>query len=111
MPIHFASRTEGKSKLSLKQQARYLRHLARLYRFSFPRTVLLGKAIMGAVAGWLLSQKTNPAMSVVLSVLSALTFVYATRQHRPAPVPSQRDLLAEECVLAHSDRRALEQAA
>lgn len=35
VPIHFADRKRGESKLSLKEQARYIRHLARLYKFKF----------------------------------------------------------------------------
>ncbi len=35
VPIHFADRKRGESKLSLKEQLRYIRHLARLYRFKF----------------------------------------------------------------------------
>lgn len=37
VPIHFAQRTAGESKLSLKQQFKYLEHLSRLYDFTFPR--------------------------------------------------------------------------
>jgi dolichol-phosphate mannosyltransferase len=33
IPIHFANRTRGESKLTAKQQLLYVRHLARLYRF------------------------------------------------------------------------------
>lgn len=33
IPIHFADRQHGESKLTIKEQLRYLRHLARLYRF------------------------------------------------------------------------------
>lgn len=33
VPIHFANRTRGESKLTLQQQLLYVRHLARLYRF------------------------------------------------------------------------------
>jgi dolichol-phosphate mannosyltransferase len=35
VPIHFANREHGESKLTLRQQMLYLRHLARLYRFRF----------------------------------------------------------------------------
>ena len=34
VPIRFANRLHGSSKLSLKEQLNYLRHLARLYSFS-----------------------------------------------------------------------------
>lgn len=33
IPIHFANRTHGESKLTAKQQLLYVRHLARLYRY------------------------------------------------------------------------------
>ena len=35
VPIHFANRLRGTSKLTLAQQLLYLKHLARLYRFKF----------------------------------------------------------------------------
>jgi dolichol-phosphate mannosyltransferase len=38
IPIAFAERVKGQSKLSLKQQILYLQHLRRLYRFRFPQT-------------------------------------------------------------------------
>jgi len=37
IPIAFADRVKGESKLSLKQQLLYLQHLRRLYRFRFPQ--------------------------------------------------------------------------
>ena len=36
VPIHFADRMHGESKLTWKEQVRYLRHLRRLYQFRFP---------------------------------------------------------------------------
>ena len=36
VPIHFADRVHGESKLTWKEQVRYLRHLRRLYQFRFP---------------------------------------------------------------------------
>jgi dolichol-phosphate mannosyltransferase len=38
IPIAFSERTKGESKLTLRQQFLYLRHLRRLYRFQFPQT-------------------------------------------------------------------------
>ena len=35
IPIHFETRHAGRSKLTLKQQVRYLQHLLRLYQFKF----------------------------------------------------------------------------
>ncbi len=37
IPITFIDRTRGQSKLTIKQQLHYLRHLRRLYQFKFPR--------------------------------------------------------------------------
>lgn len=41
VPIRFATRHAGTSKLSLKEQWRYTRHLARLYWFAWPRVLLV----------------------------------------------------------------------
>lgn len=35
IPIHFSERLHGESKLSLKEQVNYLRHLVKLFRFKF----------------------------------------------------------------------------
>ena len=37
VPIQFAARAAGSSKLNLAEQGRYLRHLARLYRYRYSR--------------------------------------------------------------------------
>jgi len=36
VPIHFVDRVRGESKLSWKEQVRYLRHLRRLYQYRWP---------------------------------------------------------------------------
>lgn len=53
VPILFALRQRGKSKLSLKEQFRYLEHLSRLYDFSFPRLSPILKFFVVLVLGWL----------------------------------------------------------
>lgn len=40
IPIHFADRRYGRSKLTLKEQLNFLRHLARLYAFKLLRSSL-----------------------------------------------------------------------
>ncbi|MDQ3441394.1 MAG: polyprenol monophosphomannose synthase [Planctomycetota bacterium] len=52
IPIHFGMRERGQSKLTMKQQFRYLEHLSRLYDFTFPRASPIAKFLIGAVAGW-----------------------------------------------------------
>jgi dolichol-phosphate mannosyltransferase len=110
VPIHFGNRAQGESKLSLKQQVRYLRHLARLYHFTFPRAVLVGMAASGATGGWMLSQVTVPAMAMVLGAMSAVTLAYSTHRRSLVEVPTRRDLLGAEIELGR-ERRGLEQAA
>ncbi|HEX3355555.1 MAG TPA: polyprenol monophosphomannose synthase [Tepidisphaeraceae bacterium] len=53
VPIHFAERTAGESKLSLKQQFRYLEHLSRLYDFTYPRLSPITKFLIVTSIAWL----------------------------------------------------------
>jgi len=53
VPIHFALRARGQSKLSLKQQFRYLEHLSRLYDFTFPRLSPVVKFLTATAVEWL----------------------------------------------------------
>jgi dolichol-phosphate mannosyltransferase len=80
VPIHFAVREAGESKLSFRQQLTYMRHLSRLYTFTFPRLSLLGKASAAASAGWMFANQTNPLLASVMSVLSGIAIIYGTRQ-------------------------------
>jgi dolichol-phosphate mannosyltransferase len=109
VPIHFGQRTAGESKLNLKQQARYLRHLGRLYAFTFPRTALLGKAILGAAAGWGFGQFTNPLLASTLGVMTSIALVFATRDR--ASLPPRRQLLEAERVFRFVDLEELRKAA
>ncbi len=52
VPIHFAKRNAGESKLSLKEQFRYLEHLSRLYDFSFPRLAPMLKFLIVTIISW-----------------------------------------------------------
>ena len=52
IPIHFAERTRGESKLTLKEQFRYLEHLSRLYDFTFPRASPISKFSIATISGW-----------------------------------------------------------
>jgi dolichol-phosphate mannosyltransferase len=53
IPIHFGMRLKGQSKLTLKQQFRYLEHLSRLYDFTFPRASPVVKFLIATGASWL----------------------------------------------------------
>lgn len=53
IPIHFATRHAGQSKLSIKQQFKYLEHLSRLYDFFFPRLSPILKFFIATASAWL----------------------------------------------------------
>jgi dolichol-phosphate mannosyltransferase len=53
IPIHFGMRAKGKSKLSLKQQFRYLEHLSRLYDFTYPRASPIVKFFIATAVSWI----------------------------------------------------------
>jgi glycosyltransferase involved in cell wall biosynthesis len=52
VPIEFALRRHGRSKLTLVQQVRYLEHLSRLYDFCFPRLSPIAKFLIVLGLGW-----------------------------------------------------------
>ncbi len=52
IPIHFALRQRGQSKLTLKQQFKYLEHLSRLYDYTFPRGSPIVKFAIATIVGW-----------------------------------------------------------
>jgi dolichol-phosphate mannosyltransferase len=45
IPIHFSNRYRGKSKLSFKEQLRYLRHIRRLYVYKLARRTSLAREV------------------------------------------------------------------
>ncbi len=50
VPIHFANRAAGESKLTLKEQLRYIKHLRRLFVFRYPNwSYILQFGFVGAV--------------------------------------------------------------
>lgn len=52
IPIHFAERTQGESKLTLAEQFRCLEHLSRLYDFTYPRTSPVVKFLIVLALSW-----------------------------------------------------------
>src|SRR5258705_3296401 len=53
VPIHFGARTRGQSKLSVKEQYRYLAHLSRLYDYHFPRASPIAKFLIVLACSWI----------------------------------------------------------
>jgi dolichol-phosphate mannosyltransferase len=99
IPIHFAERTRGQSKLTLKEQFRYLEHLSRLYDFHFPRLSPMVKFLVVTAFAWfvgfglfviLLRNGVGPAWSPSIAYLGAIvvTAVFHLRYVR-----TQREFL------------------
>ncbi|MGA3068074.1 MAG: polyprenol monophosphomannose synthase, partial [Tepidisphaeraceae bacterium] len=68
IPIHFGLRQKGRSKLSLKQQFRYLEHLSRLYDFKYPRLSPVFKFLIATLISW---------------IVGVAGFIYQGGAHRP----------------------------
>ncbi|MDA1163204.1 MAG: glycosyltransferase family 2 protein [Planctomycetota bacterium] len=51
IPIHFSDRAAGESKLTLKEQLNYVRHLKRLYEFRFHEYARLTKFLLVGASG------------------------------------------------------------
>ncbi|HMB95765.1 MAG TPA: glycosyltransferase [Tepidisphaeraceae bacterium] len=99
IPIHFAERTRGQSKLTLREQFRYLEHLSRLYDFCYPRLSPVAKFLIVTTLSWLvglgifmiaLLADIPPAVSPVIAYLGAI-FVTAVFHRRY--IRTQREFL------------------
>ena len=65
VPIHFADRVHGESKLTLKQQLLYIQHLRRLYLYRFSNAMYLAQFLVVGASGMVVNL-------VMLSLLLAL---------------------------------------
>lgn len=65
VPIHFTDRVHGESKLSLREQLKYIKHLRRLYIFKFANAMNLLQFLVVGASG----------VVVNLAVLSALLLI------------------------------------
>ena len=66
VPIHFGLRAKGESKLSLREQFRYLEHLSRLYDFLFPRLSPIVKFCVTWLLTWLVALPVFLALNSLL---------------------------------------------
>jgi dolichol-phosphate mannosyltransferase len=77
IPIHFAERTRGESKLTFKEQFRYLEHLSRLYDFTFPRASPVAKFLIVLVISWLLGLLVFLGLrSIGLGAIASVVIAY-----------------------------------
>jgi dolichol-phosphate mannosyltransferase len=102
VPIHFAARAHGQSKLTVAEQFRYLEHLSRLYDFTFPRLAAYAKfAIvvgLGWACGWAVTRVLVEAGAGVPAAIawSYLTNVVITAAFHLRYVRVQRQFLVVE---------------
>ena len=97
IPIHFAERTHGQSKLTFAEQFRCLEHLSRLYDFTYPRASPVMKFLIVLAASWLFAFTLFMALREfrVYTVFAVpLSYVLSYRHHRDLPcaatsVPSE----------------------
>ncbi|MGB7159611.1 MAG: glycosyltransferase [Tepidisphaeraceae bacterium] len=99
VPIHFAMRERGQSKLNLKQQFRYLEHLSRLYDFAFPRASPIVKFLMATAAGWALAGLVYALLFPVIGMVRAAILAFplavaVTALFHVRYVRTQREFLA-----------------
>lgn len=79
VPIDFATREHGESKLTMKQQFKYLEHLSRLYDYSFPRRSPIAKFLIIISFTWMLAAMAwvgMKSMGVERSWLSSLSYMF-----------------------------------
>ncbi len=102
IPIHFAMREKGESKLSLKQQFRYLEHLSRLYDFTFPRFSPVIKFLIATGLCWLVGlgvycsvRKTDLGPIQMIGVAYAAVIIFSAIFH-VRYVKTQREFLARQ---------------
>jgi dolichol-phosphate mannosyltransferase len=100
VPIHFAERTRGTSKLTIKEQFRYLEHLSRLYDFCYPRLSPIVKFLVVTAISWfvafavfLLLLKNRWAPPPWATSISYLVAVAVTALFHGRYVRTQREFL------------------
>lgn len=84
IPIHFGLRHAGQSKLTIREQFRYLEHLSRLYDFSYPRLSPMVKFLVVTALSWFvglaaflgsLGRSIDVAASVCIAYAAALSVI------------------------------------
>jgi dolichol-phosphate mannosyltransferase len=78
VPIHFAERTAGESKMNLKEQVRYLEHLSRLYDFTYPRLTPISKFLVVMGISWFASGGLALGLRMLdFSVMTSVAWSYS----------------------------------
>jgi len=114
IPIVFADRVEGQSKLGLKAQIDYLRHLGRLYAYRYPLFLeffkfclvgLTGLVVDTAVLVSLVDHASlDPRFAAVFAFAAAVSWnylfnrIWAFRSGRSTPIPSSYVFFVSICL-------------
>ena len=99
VPIDFATRLHGESKLNLRQQFRYLEHLSRLYDFFYPRASPIAKFVIVTALSWTIglscySMFRSLSFSPLMAIVPAYAmFVLMTAAFHARYVRTQREFL------------------
>jgi dolichol-phosphate mannosyltransferase len=102
IPIHFGMREKGQSKLSLKQQFKYLEHLSRLYDFTFPKAspvvkflITTGLSWLVGLAAYLLLQRSELGLIETIAV-AYIPVILITAIFHVRYVRTQREFLVRQ---------------
>lgn len=113
VPIFFATRRHGRSKLDLKERIAYLRHLEKLYAFQFGRTARLVRFLAVGASGMVVDLATFAALlgalpvgpSRALAIWVAMTWNFFWNRRwtfadaRPRPALAAYALFSASCLL------------
>jgi len=100
IPIRFGLRVNGQSKLSIKQQFKYLEHLSRLYDFCYPRLSPVFKFAVATGLAWLIGLAmvllfVNAGVDrAVAPALAYPTSIFTTAVFHLRYVRTQREFLS-----------------
>jgi dolichol-phosphate mannosyltransferase len=115
VPIVFADRQEGESKLNLRVQIDYLRHLWRLYRYTYPSFLQFMKFCLVGLTGLFVDSailisfvefvSVDPRISAIFAFVGAVSWNYVLNRTwtfdfgKQAKIASRYALFVSVCVL------------
>jgi dolichol-phosphate mannosyltransferase len=114
IPIVFADREEGKSKLGLRAQVDYLRHLGRLYAYQYPLFIEFSKFCLVGLTGLVVDTAVlvslvdhaslDPRFAAVFAFTAAVSWnylfnrIWAFRSGRLTPISSSYVFFVAICL-------------
>ncbi len=104
VPIHFSDRRLGKSKLSLKEQLRYLKHIRRLYNYKYGTWSHLAQFLVVGASGLavnltvltlLLRWSVSEKVAVALAIASAMVWNFALNRRFSFSYARRRSIIRQ----------------